>query len=136
MKKLILVAAMLAVALLVAAPAVMADTTQTNTGDVIAVNRSTQEQDQYQFAPGGDAQYNVDESENDIENDLLIVDVNDNNGQRLLEEDNGFDLFIFEGGDRDIDNDVDQEAGDGGTQRAYQSNNQDATATGATFNAR
>ena len=59
-KKLILLGAMLAMALLVAAPAVMAQTiNQSNAGDVISANDATQEADQYQYAPGGDAQFDV-----------------------------------------------------------------------------
>ena len=131
MKKLILVAAMLAVALLVAAPAVMADTTQTNTGDVVATNDNEQVVHQRQYAPGGDAQYNNDDNDIDVDNEEDFVFI----GQRL-EPDDDFDIVIFEGGDVDRDNDVDQTGGDGGVQRSYQDSDQTATATGATFSAR
>ena len=84
-----MLAAMLAMALLVAAPA-MAQTTddsiveecaavlsQANEGDVVSQNVSDQTADQRQFAPGGDAQYNVEgdaDIEVDTETDTAIIE--------------------------------------------------------------
>ena len=131
-KRLILLGALLALALLVAAPAVMAQTadlSQSNAGGVISANDADQTADQRQYAPGGDAQYNV-RGDVDEENDTLNVRLFNNNN-----DDDDFDVFIFDGGDDDIDTDVDQEGGDGGTQEIDQRQTQNATATGAAFGA-
>ncbi len=141
MRKLIVVAAMLAMALLVAAPAVMADTSQTNEGDVVSQNVSDQDADQRQFAPGGDAQYNVegdDDIEVDTETDTIIIDEDPTgSGLQPQEEDDDFDVVIIDFGDdeSEVDTDVDQTGGDGGTQTLDQSNTQHSTATGAAFSA-
>ena len=135
-KRLILLGAMLAMALLVAAPAVMAQTadlSQSNTGDVISTNDADQTADQRQYAPGGDAQFDVRgdvDEENETDNIVILAtdEFLNNNGD-------DFDVFIFDGGDDDIDTDVDQEGGDGGTQEIDQRQTQNATATGATFGA-
>ena len=143
MRKLIVVAAMLAMALLVAAPAVMADTTQTNTGDVVSQNVSDQDATQRQYAPGGDAQYNVegdDDIEVDLETDTIIVDDEGPTGSGLAPQEEGdddFDVVIIDFGDdeSEVDTDVDQTGGDGGTQTIDQSNTQRSTATGPVFSA-
>ena len=142
MRKLIVVAAMLAMALLVAAPAVLAQTQQTNEGDVISQNVSDQTATQRQYAPGGDAQYNVegdDDIEVDLETDTIIID-EDPTGSGLAPQEEGdddFDVVIIDFGDdeSEVDTDVDQTGGDGGTQTLDQSNTQHSTATGATFSA-
>ena len=129
-KRLILLGAMLAMALLVAAPAVMAQTiaNQRNTGDVISTNDATQTADQRQYAPGGDAQYDV-EGDVDEDNDTVVVRFFPNN------DDGRLPVILIEGDRGDIDTDVDQEGGDGGTQELDQRQTQNATATGATFGA-
>ena len=158
MRKLIVVAAMLAMALLVAAPAVMAQTadlSQQNTGDVISTNVSDQNATQRQFAPGGDAQYNVegdDEVEEENEN-ITILDEDDEDeaepppvvtppvlltggGLQPQDDDDDFDVVIIEEeNENEEDNDVNQYGGDGGTQTLDQNNTQHSTATGATFGA-
>jgi type II secretory pathway pseudopilin PulG len=138
MRKLIVVAAMLAMALLVAAPAVLAQT-QTNTGDVVSQNVSDQDATQRQYAPGGDAQYNVegdDDIEVDLETDTIIVDDLPGSGLQPQDDDD-FDVVIIDFGDdeSEVDTEVDQTGGDGGTQTLDQSNTQNSTATGAAFNA-
>ncbi len=143
MRKLIVVAAMLAMALLVAAPAVLAQT-QTNTGDVVSQNVSDQDATQRQYAPGGDAQYNVegdDDIDVDLETDTIIVEDDDEaTGAGLQPQEEGdddFDVVIIDFGDdeSEVDTDVEQTGGDGGTQTLDQSNTQNSTATGAAFNA-
>ncbi len=139
MRKLIVVAAMLAMALLVAAPAVLAQT-QTNTGDVVSQNVSDQDATQRQYAPGGDAQYNVegdDDIEVDLETDTIIIDEDATGSGLQPQGDDDFDVVIIDFGDdeSEVDTDVEQTGGDGGTQTLDQSNTQNSTATGAAFNA-
>ena len=140
MKRLIVLGALLAMALLVAAPAVMAQTiTQSNTGDVISQNVAEQEAAQYQYAPGGDAEAFVDESEVDEENETLNVTIRRDNGL-FNNHDDGYayyddNLVVIDEGDDEFDIEVDQEGGDGGEQHLTQEQDQTATATGATFSA-
>ena len=158
----------LAFTLLAAAPALADVSTgavlnQVNQGDVVAFNDATQTADQRQFAPGGDAQFNVDEDGNGDEvtfvfgTDETFVFGTDENGfppgravglRRNndgdsfppgravgLRNDADVDFLITLEGDRDIDIDVDQQGGAGGTQDITQRQTQNATATGATFDA-
>lgn len=132
-----ILAAMLAMALLVAAPAMAV--TQSNEGDVIANNESTQNTDQSQFAPGGDATYDPgDETTIETDDGLIIVLDDGYNDSKYREIDNGFFLFdgvLIDVGDDEEDNDVEVTGGDGGTQEQNQHSDQNANATGATFKA-
>ena len=131
MRKMMMLAAMVAMVMLVAAPA-MADTVlvsgaeldQTNEGDQIAVNQAEQDAtaSQYQYQPGGSA--------SSAAGDEFDLDINvaGNN----LQDVNIQDSFQFEGG-----GDVTGGAGGTGSQYQYQNQRQvqDATATGPTFDA-
>ena len=129
MRKLMMLAAMAAVVLLVAAPA-MADTVlvsgaeinQSNEGSQYAVNLADQDASasQYQYNPGGSA----------TTGDQFDLDINvaGNN----LQDVNIQDSFQFEGG-----GDVTGGAGGTGSQYQYQNQTQDQTARaiGPTFDA-
>ena len=127
-----MLAAMLAMVMLLAAPAMaqtaddsivercVATLNQANEGDVIAANESNQDAAQYQYAPGGDADAASDQDQYDVEF--------------------GFDLQDDDADDFNVDlqyqdADIDATGGAGGTQDADQDADQDATATGATFDA-
>ena len=139
----------LAFTLLAAAPALADVSTgavlnQANQGDVVATNQATQEADQRQFAPGGDAQAFVDEEDVEEDNETLNVVLFEdpyNDGGWLFNNGNGYDdgydddLTVILEGDDEFDIDVDQEGGAGGTQDITQRQTQNATATGATFDA-
>ena len=157
----------LAFTLLAAAPALADVSTtailnQVNQGDVVAFNDATQTADQRQFAPGGDAQFNVDEDGNGDEvtfvfgTDETFVFGTDENGfppgravgLRRNNDGDSFppgravglrnddvDFIIMLEGDDETEVDVDQTGGAGGTQDITQRQNQDAVATGATFDA-
>ncbi len=135
MRKLMILAAMLAMALLVAAPAMAV--TQSNEGDVIANNESTQNADQSQFAPGGDATFDPgDETTIDTDDGLIIVFDDGSNNSKAHFIDNGFlfdGVVVIDVGDDEEDNDVEVTGGDGGTQELNQHSDQNANATGATL---
>ena len=126
-KKLIVLGALLAMALLVAAPAVMAQTiTQSNTGDVISQNVAEQEAAQYQYAPGG-AGGDVDAPGQGIEEE---------GGPPMKEPLPSMELGEEETEEFEADQDIDAAGGAGGEQDAAQyGGDQDATATGPTFTA-
>ncbi len=125
-----MLAAMVAMVLLVAAPA-MADTVlrgtavinQSNEGDQVAINRAEQDAtaSQYQYNPGGDATDDDSAQYEDIE-----IEGNSLQG----------DEIEIEG---DVDESDDETGGAGGTGSQYQYQNQrqvqEATATGPTFDA-
>jgi hypothetical protein len=135
-----MLAAMVAMAILLAAPA-MAQTTsgsivercvatldQSNEGDQVAINQAEQDADasQFQYNPGGDATQ---------DNSLNIDDVEIEFGGRGTPG-MQFQEIEIEG---DVDLSNDQTGGAGGTGSQYQYQNQrqvqDATATGPTFDA-
>jgi hypothetical protein len=129
-----MLAAMVAMVLLVAAPA-MADTVlrgtavinQSNEGDQVAINRAEQDADarQFQYNPGGDATDDDSVNIEDVEIDFGF------RGNGLQP----FDIDIE--GDVDISDDETGGAGGTGSQYQYQNQRQvqEATATGPTFDA-
>ena len=143
-----MLAAMLAMVMLLAAPAMaqtaddsivercVATLDQSNEGDVIAANESNQDAAQYQYAPGGDADANIDQNQ-DQDQDQYDNEEED-------EEETGSSLQADTEEEEDVDfgdqyqyqdANIDATGGAGGTQDIDQYADQYATATGATFEA-
>ena len=124
MRKLMILAAMLAMTLLVAAP-VMAD--------VIASNNNEQNAEQFQVAPGGDATYDPgDDCEFNDDDDGLVIILDDDGCYNSVDNDciyvDGIPIYCDDDDDDDDDNDVTVTGGDGGTQKLNQTSVQNATA--------
>ena len=157
MKKLMMLAAMLAMVLVAAAPAVAQTQTtedvnlgacvqylnQSADGDVIADNDSAQDVDQYQYAPGGEAQYSPGDDVGDVtveddEDPIIIIEDGPpfgNQGNSGLAEQIPVIIEGDEGDEVSDDDTTTVEGGAGGSQETDQYNEQTATATGPVLTA-